>query len=342
MFLGGPFVGAVPELSYKLFLDALAARNILVVAVPYATQFDLQRTADDIQDAFTSCMDKIDSDVRGLPVYGVGHSTGALLALLINSRFSMCCDGNALLSYNNRPAHDVIPFLAPFVAPGARAVGPFLSQATANPIGMSMASLYDSAKTLSPSLVKMGLPALEQISPVFMDVAHGRQEWSPSPSETANLIRSYYSAPRTMLMRFTDDGLDETSELTSMLQQDGSISTDLTLRTLPGNHLRPMVQNFVDIPTPIANFASNTIRSSGTVLGSLSSVAKDVGLVEIEGGLKQAGRQVEQAAGVLGGTTGGPITDSVTSLADEIAAWMGVGGVFVSGGNARALPSSTE
>lgn len=52
MFLGGPFVGAVPELSYKLFLDALAARNIIVVAVPYATQFDLQRTADDIQVLF--------------------------------------------------------------------------------------------------------------------------------------------------------------------------------------------------------------------------------------------------------------------------------------------------
>lgn len=97
--------------------------------------------------------------------------------------------------------------------------------------------------------------------------AHGRQEWSPSPSETAKLIRSYYSAPRTMLMRFTDDGLDETSQLTSMLQQDGAMSTDLTLRTLPGNHLRPMVQNFVDIPTPMAHFASNTIRSSGTMLG---------------------------------------------------------------------------
>lgn len=148
--------------------------------------------------------------------------------------------------------------------------------------------------------------------------AHGRQEFTPSPSETANLIKNYYSAPRTMLMRFTEDDLDETSQLTSMLQQNGHISTDLTLRTLPGNHIRPLVQNFVDLPLPVANFASNTIRSSGTVLGrqlvlllfgtfsgaskltsqasagagSLSSVAKDVGLVEIEGGLKQAGRQV--------------------------------------------------
>lgn len=281
-------------------------------------------------------MEKIDSDVRGLPVYGVGHSTGALLTLLINSRYAVRCDGNALLSYNNRPANNVIPFLAPFVAPGARAVGPFLSQAAANPIGMSMASLYDTAKTLSPSLVKMGLPAFEQISPVFMDVvcgspllgdfqvletyqihphsirlglcvysvywliagilqAHGRHEWCPSPTEMATLIRSYYSAPRTMLIRFADDDLDETSKLTSMLQQGGSMSTDLTLRTLPGNHIRPLVQNFIDVPLPIAHLASSTIRSSGTVLGSLSAVAADVGLVEMEGELKKAGRQVRKA-----------------------------------------------
>lgn len=68
-------------------------------------------------------------------------------------------------------------------------------------------------------------------------------------------------------MRFADDGIDETSQLTSLLQHDGAISTDLTLRTLPGNHIRPLVQNWVDIPTPIAHFASNTIRTSGTVLG---------------------------------------------------------------------------
>lgn len=102
--------------------------------------------------------------------------------------------------------------------------------------------------------------------------------------------------------------------------------------------------------------------------GSLSSVAKDAGLFEVEGGLKQAGRQVntrankvllnstsgytmfdnhvclqvERAAGILGGTTGGPVTDSVTTLGDEIAAWMGVGGVFVSGGSPRALPEKTQ
>jgi hypothetical protein len=276
--------------------------------------------------------------VRGLPVYGVGHSTGALLTLLINSRYSAQCDGNVLLSYNNRPAIEVIPFLAPFIAPGAKAVGPFLSQAASNPFSMSAASLYDTAKTLAPSLIKMGLPALEQLSPVFMDVvwpcskdkftnvasaesfctgshqdiftgsccnlssdyceplqAHGRQEFSPSPKEIANLIDSYYSSPRTMLIRFADDDLDKSSQLLSMLQQDGS-TKDLTLHSLRGNHSAPLVQNWVDLPQPIAHLASSTIRTSGTVLSSLSSVASDVGLVEIEGSLKKAGRQVSQFA----------------------------------------------
>jgi hypothetical protein len=96
-----------------------------------------------------------------------------------------------------------------------------------------------------------------------------------------------------MLMRFKDDDLDETHQLLSMLQQAGS-TTDFTLRTLPGNHIRPLVQNWVDVPLPIAHFASSTIRTSGTVLSSLSTVASDVGLVEIEGSLKKAGRQVSR------------------------------------------------
>lgn len=47
--------------------------------------------------------------------------------------------------------------------------------------------------------------------------------------------------------------------------------------------------------------------------------------------------QVGGVSSIAGGTAGGPMTDSARELADEIAAWMGVGGVFVSGGKAGAL-----
>lgn len=173
MFLGAAFVGAAPEISYRLMLEALTARGVLVratrcgddinsserfqeaalswrghrasseallryhmsaglkegsltfggalqvVAVPYATSFDHLRIADEVQYKFDRCMKGIDPEVQGLPIYGVGHSLGALLTLLINSRFAVHRDGNALISFTNRPATDVIPFLSPILAPGA-------------------------------------------------------------------------------------------------------------------------------------------------------------------------------------------------------------------------------
>jgi hypothetical protein len=72
VFLGGAFVGAAPEISYKLFLEALAARSVLIVAVPYATSFDHQRLADEIQYKLSSCFKELAPDVRGLPIYGLG------------------------------------------------------------------------------------------------------------------------------------------------------------------------------------------------------------------------------------------------------------------------------
>jgi hypothetical protein len=51
-----------------------------------------------------------------------------LLLLLLLQR-----EGNVLMSFNNRPATDSIPFLSPFLAPSARAVGPLLEQLATSP-----------------------------------------------------------------------------------------------------------------------------------------------------------------------------------------------------------------
>lgn len=123
---------------------------------------------------------------------------------------------------------------------------------------------------MSPNAVKMSLPLLEQLSPVFMDVAQGRQEFSPSPEESDRLIRTYYAVSRNLLIRFKDDDIDETARLTTMLQREAAISgnMDLTLRTLPGDHTRPMAQNLVDVPPEMAKFANHTIKSSGHLIGA--------------------------------------------------------------------------
>jgi len=62
-----------------------------------------------------------------LPVYGVGHSLGSLVQLLISIRYSSQRAGNALMSFNNKPLDDV-PLIAPFLGPASRVVGPLLSQ----------------------------------------------------------------------------------------------------------------------------------------------------------------------------------------------------------------------
>lgn len=42
--------------------------------------------------------------------------------------------GNCLLSYNNRPATEVIPLLSPVIVPSARVLGPIINQIAASPI----------------------------------------------------------------------------------------------------------------------------------------------------------------------------------------------------------------
>lgn len=41
-------------------------------------------------------------------------------------------------------------------------------------------------------MVKQLLPIFDQLTPIYMDVAQGRQEFSPSPEETAQMLRNYY------------------------------------------------------------------------------------------------------------------------------------------------------
>ena len=49
-FIGGAFVGASPQLTYRLFLEALVSRgDVTVVATPYAIGFEHLRIADEVR-----------------------------------------------------------------------------------------------------------------------------------------------------------------------------------------------------------------------------------------------------------------------------------------------------
>ena len=54
--------------------------------------------------------------------------------------------------------------------------------------------------------------------------------------------------------------------------------------------------------------------------------------------IEDLGLGVTEMAPSMGGQVGGPVADNVQVLADEVAAWMGVGQVVVSGTRSVAPP----
>ncbi|KAL7094169.1 hypothetical protein ACP275_11G085000 [Erythranthe tilingii] len=281
-FIGGIFVGAAPQLTYRLFLERLADKGILVIATPYASGFDHFLIADEVQFKFERCLRYLQETVEDIPTFGIGHSLGSVVHLLIGSRYAVQRNGNILMAFNNKEASLAIPLFSPVLVPMAQSIGPFLSQIASSPtIRLGAEMTRKQFENLSPSILKQVLPLVEQLSPLYMDLAKGRDEFSPRPEETQRLIRSYYGISRNLLIKFKDDTIDETSRLAQVLSSESAISSmlDMSIRSLPGDHGLPLQQVMPDVPPGMAD----AVNRGGELLATLSagtpweSVAKEVG-----------------------------------------------------------------
>ncbi|MBA0834071.1 hypothetical protein Goarm_006458, partial [Gossypium armourianum] len=159
-FIGGIFVGAAPQLTYRLFLERLSEKEwghtynmlllppgqeavgakyltllmgVLVIATPYASGFDYFFIADEVQFKFDRCLRFLQETVHDLPTFGIGHSLGSVIHLLIGSRYGLQRSGNVLMAFNNKEASVAIPLFSPVLVPMAQSIGPFLSQIASTP-----------------------------------------------------------------------------------------------------------------------------------------------------------------------------------------------------------------
>lgn len=80
--------------------------------------------------------------------------------------------------------------------PGMLAVYVALAGAAWNAGGESCATTQPhrtspalAAAGVSPSIVKQIIPLLEQLNPIYLDIANGAQEFSPAPEESRAIIR---------------------------------------------------------------------------------------------------------------------------------------------------------
>jgi hypothetical protein len=84
---------------------------------------------------------------------------------------------------------------------------------------------------------RRAIPFIEQLN---IDTAFDI-EFTPSPVETNEIIIQRYQVRRNLLIKFTNDDIDQSANLTQVLQQ--RFPDMVAVQTLPGTHLTPLGQD---------------------------------------------------------------------------------------------------
>lgn len=216
-FLGGAFVATAPQLTYRTLLEFLANQGYAIVATPFVNTMDHTTIAQRTLRLGNLAIEHLQIDIlrQQLPVYGMGHSMGCKLHLLIGSLFPQERAGNILISFNNYPARRSIPMLDQ-LGELSRLGTQWMTQIT---------------NQFSAQLKDLPLPQL-----AAFDV-----EFTPSPEETNRLIAEHYQVKHNLLVKFTSDDIDQTKPLTLALNERFPETTHLKI--LRGNHLTPLGQD---------------------------------------------------------------------------------------------------
>lgn len=310
-FVGGIFVGAAPQLAYRFFLERLSEKGVLVIATPYASGFDYFFIADEVQFKFDRCFRLLKDTVSDLPTFGIGHSLGSVIHLLIGSRYAVQRNGNVLMAFNNKEASSAIPLFSPVLVPMAQSIGPILSQIASSPtVRLGAEMTMKQLGNLSPPIMKQVLPLVEQLPPLYMDLVKGREDFTPKPEETRRLIKSYYGISRNLLVKFKDDTIDETSTLAQVLSSEAAISSmlDMSIRLLPGDHGLPLQQAIPDVPPAMAD----AVNRGSEFLANLS-----VGTP-----WENVAKEVRNTVGTDSGILRAEISKDIDLLVDVITSWM--------------------
>jgi hypothetical protein len=113
-FLGGAFVATAPHLTYRLLLEDLGREGYATIATPFVNTFDHKAIASNVFNSFEDTLEVLQKRsylAKNLPIYGIGHSMGCKLHLLIGSLYDLDREGNVLISFNNFSARDAVPLI---------------------------------------------------------------------------------------------------------------------------------------------------------------------------------------------------------------------------------------
>lgn len=263
-FIGGAFIGAVPEVTYSLFIELLRQQDFLIIATPYNVTFEHVIAAELVHQKFQKGREALVNgeciipgvyadDVANLPIFSMGHSNGALLQLLVGCVFQEGLPkANAVISFNNKPAADAVPYFEQ-LGPVTAQLAPFIAASPLLNISRGMTGdplkfFLDAASPAMSQYDKESLQSLqnfiEQIPLVLDQVSKGTSEFTPAPIENRKTIGIEYRVKNTLLVKYKVDAIDESDIIEDILmpavQRFGG---SLKKITIDGNHITPCVQD---------------------------------------------------------------------------------------------------
>lgn len=314
-FLGGVFASPSPQVLYRHMLQRLASKGYVVIANPYAVDFDYLQTADAILERYEMVLPAVQRQYpRELPQFAVGHSLGALMHTTIGSLFAESMPkyaGAVLVSHNNKQLRDAIPGFDNVVAPSLAPYGEFarlpsyrglLDSARAlrkstfdlardvvqtSPSTAAYASILDDVAELS------GL--IDQVPSVLEGIADGVIEFTPTPDELRRALRSSYALPRSLVVSFSQDSIDESDLLESALVGKPGVER---IRLI-GTHTTPLAPDPTTIPVSLMRqFLPASVQLEELMSAVQQSTMRDLDLLvdRIDDWAQRVTREGEAAA----------------------------------------------
>lgn len=270
-FLGGAFVSPQPTVAYRYVLEQLVALDYAVVATPFSVDFDYRKPAADIKEKFALAQQELVTNGYGsLPLFSMGHSLGALMHVLLACEFpeeyAEGISGAALISYNNKNVDGAIPAFKEFFVPALSPLEPLTRDQTImdtiSRVQKARASGFEAARdfandvkdtlglkegeSLIPGVRPLVLTALndleaaaqlvDQLPDVVASIARGASEFEPTPSEMKDIVSASYGISSPLLLKFSDDFIDESDALFDILPAQ----LGAKLEQLSGSHVTPL------------------------------------------------------------------------------------------------------
>ncbi len=94
--------------------------------------------------------------------------------------------------------------------------------------------------------------------------------------------------PSNLLIQFVDDNIDQTPQLATTLEaasitvtNSSSSQSQVTVRMMPGDHVRPLRQAFGELPPELAQVANQAVTQGSFFLQGLSNMATQAGFAEV-------------------------------------------------------------